>query len=264
MSAFPNEMIEIGYWNIRGLAAPLRMMAMYSGLQHKVAAYAIPDGSFDRSCWLGEPKAKLRQSNALINLPYVKDGDRVVTQSNACMSYLGRKTGCWGSNEDEIVACEQLLCEIYDVRGAVVRFSYPATPDAAPGFIADVRLGGLAKLALYLSRVEGFSQDAPFLVAGKATAPDFHLFEVLDQIRTACRVYGHCMSDDEFYAGELAPLRLFYNGFAALPNMQAYLNSPLHKQPFNNLMANFGSAEGGAKWIDGTTPIPPKCDGLIL
>ena len=40
-------------------------------------------------------KESLKAKNALINLPYVKDGDLLVSQSNACTAYLGRKLGMW-------------------------------------------------------------------------------------------------------------------------------------------------------------------------
>ena len=47
-----------------------------------------------------------------MNLPYVLDGERVVSQSNACLIYLGEKFGMMGSDEDERIAVHQLLCEV--------------------------------------------------------------------------------------------------------------------------------------------------------
>merc|ERR1739848_610747 len=44
----------IGYWNIRGLAVPMRMMLEYTGVEYKEEQYdavPMPDGSYDKSGW---------------------------------------------------------------------------------------------------------------------------------------------------------------------------------------------------------------------
>ena len=41
--------------------------------------------------WLGGKKPELAKLNSCINLPYIIDGEQVVTQSNTCMLYLGQK-----------------------------------------------------------------------------------------------------------------------------------------------------------------------------
>ena len=43
-----------------------------------------------------------QEQNALMNLPFVVDGDVVVTQSNAVLMYMGRKFGLVGTNEKEV------------------------------------------------------------------------------------------------------------------------------------------------------------------
>jgi hypothetical protein len=109
------ELIEVGYWSIRGLAAPLRMMCMHAKVPLKAQNYTVTrgeDGNWDRSSWFGV-KAGLKSRNPFMNLPYVIDGDHVVSQSNACLAYLGRRLGLWplaGSKEEN--ECEQALCEV--------------------------------------------------------------------------------------------------------------------------------------------------------
>ena len=94
-----------GYWNIRGLAAPVRMMCHYakhSGQKFDWAdkQYDLPrrkEGGFDMTAceWFRDDKQPLSSQNALINLPYVVDHafspPLVVTQSTAVYQYLGRK-----------------------------------------------------------------------------------------------------------------------------------------------------------------------------
>ena len=71
----------------------------------------VEDGKYDCSEWF-TAKKELKKQNPLINLPYIIDGNRLISQTNACFSYLGRKLDMWGSTEDEAIECEQLLCEV--------------------------------------------------------------------------------------------------------------------------------------------------------
>jgi glutathione S-transferase len=248
--------IEIGYWNIRGLAAPLRMMCMYAKAPFTQRAYGL-DGSFDRSAWLVIDKPALKEKNPFINLPYVKDGDVLVSQSNACLAYLGRKFGFWGNNDEQVVMCETMMCEITDIRNAVVGFSYPAEAGRAQGFIDSLFGGALGKFELYLSQCKTFSEARPFLVDGRITAPDFHLFEMLLQVTLISETYG-CRQP---LFGNHPSLQTYFDGFGRLPGMAKYLQSPLASMPLNNLMANFGSLGSGGKWTPGV-PLPPPTDGM--
>jgi hypothetical protein len=58
----------------------------------------------------------------------------LVTQSNACLSYLGRRLDLYGANTAEHTKCDELLCELMDLRNRMVAFAYPAStpPAAAP------------------------------------------------------------------------------------------------------------------------------------
>ena len=107
MAAF--EPVTVGYWTIRGLGAPLRMMVMYAGAPLDAVNYDLrvsSDGKFDASDWFSEKK-KLKEQNPLINLPYVIYDGHIISQSNACLTFLGRKLGLWGRDDGEIVQCEQ-------------------------------------------------------------------------------------------------------------------------------------------------------------
>ncbi len=87
------ESITVGYWSIRGLAAPLRMMVMYAGVKLQAENFDCIENStkdgFDVSSWF-RVKEVYKAKNPLINLPFVEDGDVLVTQSNACFSHLGK------------------------------------------------------------------------------------------------------------------------------------------------------------------------------
>merc|ERR1712176_211819 len=84
------------------------------------------------------------------------------------------------------------------------------------------------------------------LVNGKFSAPDFHLYEMLDQFEAFARENG-----EDLYA-DFQRLKEFKDGFEALPENEFYLTSWLHTElPFNNCMARFGSLPGPKTYTHG-------------
>jgi glutathione S-transferase len=82
----------------------------YAGAKFTATAHEVTGESpnWNRSAWL-DVKPGLKAKNALMNLPYVIDGDNIVTQSNAFLEYLGRKFGLLGSNEGEEAKVRQCM-----------------------------------------------------------------------------------------------------------------------------------------------------------
>jgi len=154
--------LKVGYWSIRGLGAPLRMMCEHAQVPYEAVLYdvAVTAEGFDRSCWFG-PKAAIKAKNPLANLPYIIDGDTVVTQSNACMTYLGKKFGLLGATEIDFTDCQQCLCEIMDFRNDCVRVFYGGGDLSR--LMASPSLG---KLASWLE-----FKGTTFLVGSSPTAP---------------------------------------------------------------------------------------------
>ena len=74
MSALTNDLVVVGYWGIRGLAAPLRMMVLFhGGYKLQCENYDLldkPEGGFDASAWFSK-KPELKEKHPLINLPYI-------------------------------------------------------------------------------------------------------------------------------------------------------------------------------------------------
>jgi glutathione S-transferase len=248
--------IEVGYWSIRGLGAPLRMMVLYAGHPLKAVNYDLKgtDDGFSASTWMQDTKPDLKLVNPLINLPYIKDGEKVISQSNACLLYLGRKFDMLGNSVEDLEDCEQLLCEIYDLRNRMTGFAYDPTSnnEAAQRLIQAVTSpsGILQKLELWLKReVTTKGHSGTFLVANKATAPDFHLWELLDQFEALSKFF------DLPPALELSTfpyLAAFQTRFAERSENAKYLASKLYRMPMNNKSAAFGATLDGHKWTKGT------------
>ena len=240
------------------------MMLAYSGIKFHNETWLIPENiDYSKSAWFISKKPELMKKNPLINLPYVVDGEVVVTQSNACLSYLGRKLGYWGMNETEITLCEQLLCEIYDLRNDVVRWSYPMNKPVKEYLEGVKSNGSLTKLEAYLAANSFVSKDVntPFLVGDHITAPDFHLWELLDQFSLMAKFFQEekAFLDDS----RLPNIAAFYERFKALPRLQGYLQSKMATSiGCNNLSAKFGSLPSGAQYIPGAGPLPEDCSGV--
>jgi len=248
--------VTIGYWNIRGLAAPMRMMMMYANVQFNVAAYDLvvkSDGSADASSWFKVEKPKLKEINPLINLPYVVDGPIVISQSNVCFEYLGKKLGLWGGTILQGIRCSELLCEVMDLRNKVTQFAYGGSGIAETQVECKSLLTSLAssngifqKLELQLKLNGGQCPEGCFLVGNQATAPDFHLWEILDQCQSASKFFT---LPSPFEAFPL--LANFHLKFAQLPNNARYFNSPLAQLPQNNKFAVYGATPGGERFVAG-------------
>lgn len=250
MTAF--EPVSVGYWTIRGLGAPLRMMVMYSGAPLNAINYDLrvtADARFDASEWFNEKK-KLKEQNPLINLPYVVYEGQLVSQSNACFTFLGRKLGLWGNDEVEILQCEQLLCEIMDLRNKMSRLVYAATVSKceAVALLEDVmgKNGILQKLEAWLVREVANGRSGTFFVGDHATAPDFHMWEMVDQYLTLAKHY-----EGPVLLQTLPRLAHFYDTFGALPGNNAYMQSALARMPINQKMAAFGAVPDGGVWVAG-------------
>jgi hypothetical protein len=156
-----------------------------------------------------------------------------------------------GKDWNEYAECEQLLCEIMDVRNTVVGLSYGSRPadDMSKWFqnVASAN-GSIGKLNLWLTRkYEGNNAENVFFVGDSATAPDFHVWEMIDQLKLMAVHYG-CENPFKDHA----MLDKFHASFAALPQNQKYLASALAKLPCNNMMAKFGATPSGAPWVFGS------------
>lgn len=242
----------LGYWSIRGLGAPLTMMMCAAKVPFTLFLYDIveKDGGGWTSEYFAAKSGYVEKHDApLWNLPFCVDREeeRCVFQTNAVFAYLGRACGMLGSCDGSTSRCEQLLSEIYDLRCVMTDYAYSGGEDDSAGVVMGGRKH-LKKLEAWLE-LEGKKAKGAVvhLVGGKFSAPDFHLYEMLDQFGALSESSGQ---------GDLLRdyprLKEFKDGFAALEENQFYLNSWLHKDlPFNNCMARFGSLPGPKTYVHG-------------
>ena len=243
-------------------------MVLYSGVSLKCIFYKTKavqtrgELSIDSSHWHMEAKPALQKINPLINLPYIEvyDEDQkiLVAQSIACMNLLARVLDMQGSDKHEHSHCEQLLCEIMDVRNKMVQFAYSRHSnhrEAAANLFESTMVidsGHFKKIEIWL-KSRNASPENPYLVGNNATAPDFALFEMLDQYAELIRFFEliPCKSEqkvDILEARGKSNLANHYGHFRDSPKLQSYFQSQLNNLPFNEKRASFGSGNGGDRW----------------
>eukprot|EP00545_Synedropsis_sp_CCMP1620_P001076 CAMPEP_0119014880 /NCGR_PEP_ID=MMETSP1176-20130426/10437_1 /TAXON_ID=265551 /ORGANISM="Synedropsis recta cf, Strain CCMP1620" /LENGTH=294 /DNA_ID=CAMNT_0006968125 /DNA_START=79 /DNA_END=963 /DNA_ORIENTATION=- len=229
----------VGYWGIRGLGAPLRMMLSAAGVDHWVAMYdALEEGDegWIQASWDHDKEWTKKECNPFMNLPYLIDCKEqvIMCQTNAIKTYLGRELDMLGSTKLETAKCEELLCELYDLRNGMVRFAYD-------GKMKSKAKQCLASAKPHFNKLEAYLSTAGTpgcLVGTKLSSPDFHLYEMLDQYNLLTEHYK--LEDDML--GPYPKLAAYKKAFEEMPENQVYLNSFLYKElPFNNPYAHFGS-----------------------
>jgi len=245
----------IAYWSIRGLGAPLTMMMCAAKAPFTLFLYDLVEKGEDgwQSDYFTAKGDYIKEhKQALWNLPFCVDREnkRVICQTNAIFSHLGKSCGMFGDDESSASECEQLLPEIYDLRDVMIGFVYKPNPSEATAVIASAK-NYLTKFEAWLENQadkmqKGEGEKVVHLVNGKFSAPDFHLFEMLDQFEAVAKECG-----EDLYA-DCSRLKEFKEGFAALPENQFYLDSWLHKDlPFNNTVGRFGGLPGPKAYVHG-------------
>ena len=88
----------LGYWGIRGLAQPIRNLCANLNVDYTDKQYT------DHDEWFAKDKAAFKTD--FPNLPYLVDGDKVITESEAISVYVALKANrgdLFGSNAEEQV-----------------------------------------------------------------------------------------------------------------------------------------------------------------
>ena len=148
----------IGYWSIRGLGAPIRMLLNALEVNHWTIYYDVLEeeddenesgssgnagGGWNKQSWYNDKAWLINEYNPFINLPFLVDVEKqiVISQTNAILTYLNRQEiahrvvqqpavvtkqafAQQQQQEEEQVKVEELLCEIMDLRNQMVRFAY--------------------------------------------------------------------------------------------------------------------------------------------
>jgi len=212
--------IEVGYWNLRGLVGFIRLIDVYTEEGIKFKTYEVEK----RDEWL-EEKAKMNETGEIEfpNLPWMKDGDIKISQSLAILKYLAKKHNLLhdGTVKGETMA-NVIEQQIIDLRTGFSRFNYGGTQ---PKEEYEVVLSGA------LSQWDKFLKGKEF-ANGKLSYIDFMFWELLDMLSL---VFPETMFDKN------ENLLAYYKRFAQIPKIHSYLESDQFQvSPISGPMARYG------------------------
>jgi hypothetical protein len=129
-----------------------------------------------------------------------------------------------------------------DLRNVLVGFVYSEKGTSKDEVDNYLKSNAMAKILdkLNLSKLQN---AGTFFVGNKASSPDFHIFEMLDQLKIISKVH----SSDDIIPSYIA-LEQFHADFSNLSKNQKYLKSRLHTYPMNGKSASIGSLPNGGKF----------------
>jgi glutathione S-transferase len=218
----------LGYWNIRSITQPIRLLLAYTNTAYEEKSYLYGDDPTDpriNSEW------RLKHKNNLgldfPNIPYYIDGDTKITQSGAILRYVARKNNLVGTTSEEQTRVDLIEYELTDLRNAYTVVCYTPKPQYDVGKASyEKELPG--KLELFSK----FLGKNPYFAGKNITYVDFMLYEFFDQQKVF--VPG-CL--DKF-----SNLLEFHKRIESIPSVAAYLSSDVHKarkDAFNGKSATF-------------------------
>ncbi|GAB5356492.1 hypothetical protein AAMO2058_000294500 [Amorphochlora amoebiformis] len=224
----------IAYWKIRGLSAPLRMMCSYAGAEWSDVGYRAfmnKDGTVNKVSWFVDAKPKIIKKNPILNLPYVIDtkSGEVITQSVACLLFLAQRLNLDGPDKTALgmARMSQLVCQAQDLRNAGVRCFYGM--DDHKSYIERSMPSHYNKFQNWLSL-----HKTKFLLGPSPTAPDFHLWEMLDHNEMLA-----IELKSKSYLDAYPRLKQYYTDFKGLEKLKGYFESPAFLYDCNNPHAKY-------------------------
>lgn len=189
----------------------------------------------------------MAEDNAFANLPNMRDGSGLVTQSSAVIMYAARKCALAGADDAQQTKIEMVLFDVYDLRDAMCNMVYMYW---YKGFCRDTAEFEEQKAKYFPEKANAFfdkqekwlGQNGTTYFAGNApTAADLHVWEQLDhRIDFACDV------------GVASPLegrdklKAFYKAFRALPQLANCFESTAASLPCNVPEFSFWSGKSSA------------------
>ncbi|XP_064459459.1 glutathione S-transferase Mu 1-like [Ornithodoros turicata] len=204
----------LGYWNVRGIAQPIRYMLEYIGKPYEDKVYNFKEDappSELRAEWLKDKEALGRGDGAMDfpNLPYYMDGDVKITQSLTIMRYLGRKNGLFAQTNEEETQQDVLEAQVNDLRWHLIDYcKYDVLGSLRWSNYPDAIEGQMKLVSDYLGAKK-------WLLGDRLTYVDFLLYEALDQHRLFKK---DCL--DAF-----PNLQEYHERFRNLPAIKSYLAS---------------------------------------
>ena len=160
---------KLGYWRLRGLAQPIRMLLHYTNTPFEDVLYVQGDGpEFSRKEWLD---VKFDLGLDFPNLPYYIEGDLKLTESSAIIRYIAEKNNLLGKDPETRARVTMLEDIIVVWRGQNATSVYSASfEELRAQLLKDVE-------TKYIQKFLSILEKRQFLAGDGITYVDFMLYE---------------------------------------------------------------------------------------
>jgi len=204
--ATTNE-VTLGYWAVRGRGAVVRELLAYCGIPFKNKLYHTGKQ------WFEGDKDKLGLN--LPNLPYLIDGDKIFTESNAMLHYIPIKAGkreLLGDTDEKFIDVQIYFSFGLDIINEFNRIYFGVDNEKPEVKFAESISNGFLKKKLEIINkdMKGKEWQTGFL-----SIADFQLFEIVDLLHvidaSKLEPYEHLVS--------------FRKRFMEIPQIKAHLES---------------------------------------
>ncbi|CAH8437025.1 unnamed protein product [Heterobilharzia americana] len=215
---------KLGYWKIRGLVQPIRLLLEYLGDEYEERLYGRDEGDE----W---QKDKFSLGLDFPNLPYFIDGDVKITQSMAILRYVSDKHNMLGNCPKERAQISMLEGAILDIRYGVSRIAYNKEYE-------NLKVDFLNKLPGMLKMFSDFLSSRTYLNGNSITHLDFMLYDALDVV----------LYMDKNCLNNFPKLVEFKQRIENLPRIKAYMKSDRFIEwPLQGWSAVFGGGDAPPK-----------------
>ena len=167
------DKLTLGYWAGQGLAQAIRFLLIYHKVDFEDKQYQLEQASD----WFGRDKSALNTD--FPNLPYIQDGDVVITENLAVLQYAATKTGnkdLLGKSTFDTVKICQLYSFIGDMRTVLVDLAKNKEYEKVRDEVLN------SKIAPFLTKLSKNLGENEYLL-GYLTWVDFWIFTQLDVVR---------------------------------------------------------------------------------
>ncbi|CAG2105612.1 unnamed protein product, partial [Medioppia subpectinata] len=204
-----DQRLSGGYFKVRGLAQPIRLLLKYAGVKFTDKYYSMGSTSEEaiKEDWANK---KFTLGLDFPNRPYYIDGSVKLTQSTAIMRHLARKHGLVATDETGLTRQDVFEQQLADIKSGYIKVVHSKDVETEKAkYVAEVLPQQLDSLSRFLGTRLWFTGNHINYV-------DFLAYEILFRFRqlSAENVDKH------------QNLVQLYNRFESLPAIKAYINSP--------------------------------------
>ncbi|XP_063977327.1 uncharacterized protein LOC135162608 [Diachasmimorpha longicaudata] len=191
---------KLTYFNITGLAEPIRLLLNYGGIKFEDRRLSFED-------W-----PKYKPEMPMGQMPLLEIGEKKYHQSKSILRYLSKKFGLYGSNDEEAYQIDAAMDDMDDMRVAVSTW-YWEKDEAAK---AKLKENAMNKMSFTLGKFEEqLGKNNGYFVNGKISCADILYTAYTDYISGTL---GHDLNKDH------PLLKKLVETVTQLPKIKAYLD----------------------------------------